>query len=161
MRQFFEPLAGTVYAYATFVVGARNPISSPGGATPRTAVVTLSGTAREGPGLLRVVRFGLADGRRCDPGNTQLVPWASNGRIGFYGDHARPNTRYTMRVRIGAGAGAPRGQPAATGSPINTSSTGSWRWRRPTREPTKGTRGGSSWRTDESWCSTTPTTRRW
>jgi hypothetical protein len=28
------------------------------------------------------------------------VPWASNGRIGYYGDHGRPDTRYTMRIHI-------------------------------------------------------------
>jgi sialidase-1 len=58
------------------------------------------GTASTSPGLSPVVCFGLADGGRRDLGNTQLVPWASNGQIGFWGDHGRPSTQYTMRLRI-------------------------------------------------------------
>ena len=100
MENSFEPLRGTVYAYATFEIGPQNPLPSPDGDACGTAIITLMGAASNSPDLLPVVRFGLADGGRRDPGNTQLVPWVSNGRIGYFGDHGRPNTRYTMRIRI-------------------------------------------------------------
>ncbi|MFH1006843.1 MAG: sialidase family protein [Candidatus Latescibacterota bacterium] len=101
MRKTFEPLCGTVYAYATFGIGSQNPLPASEGGDRGTILITLMGAASESAELLPVVRFGLADGGRRDPGNTQLVPWVSDGRIGYFGDHGRPNTRYTMRIRIG------------------------------------------------------------
>lgn len=96
-----RPLAavrGTVWVYATFPMD-QNPVGEAEGLAEGDQAVSL-GQLSEGK-FMPVVRFGLADDARM-PGRTHLVPWLSDGKIEYFGPHARPYTPCDVKLRDGS-----------------------------------------------------------
>lgn len=82
-------------ALGGFVVQKRKPIPKD---RPQFLEVIALGQ-QVGGQFVPVVRFGLADDRRAMD-NAHVTAWVSDGRIDYFGLHARPNTPYDFRIRL-------------------------------------------------------------
>ncbi len=91
-------VSGTVYAYASFSIGAQNPLPHLDGQPQGWQHITL-GQEADGK-YMPAVRFGIHDAGRAPKGQSSLSPWIFDGRLDYYGAHARPFTSYDVKLKL-------------------------------------------------------------
>jgi hypothetical protein len=102
-RSEVDGVRGKAYVYATFVMTPINPVPHRDGHPQATQIVTV-GELRGGV-FYPAVRFGMRDGKGVPGEQSQLVPWASDGRLDYYGGYARPDTPYDFKLKLDLRAG--------------------------------------------------------
>jgi len=91
-------VSGIVYAYATFLMGAENPLPRMNGGRQGLQQIIL-GQEVEGK-FTPAVRFGMNDAGRAPEGQSDLAPWVFDGELDYYGMFARPNTPCDIKLKL-------------------------------------------------------------
>ena len=91
------------YVYTTFSMTSINPVPHRDG-HPQAAQIITVGELKAGV-FYPAVRFGVRDGKGVPGEQSQLVPWASDGRLDYYGGYARPGIPYDFKLKLDLRAG--------------------------------------------------------
>lgn len=98
-----EGVRGEAYVYATFMMTPANPVPHQDGHPQAAQIVTVG--ERRASVFYPAVRFGIRDGSGLPGEQSQLVPWASDGRLDYFGGYARPQTPYDFKLKLDLRAG--------------------------------------------------------
>jgi len=85
-------------AYCTLFMPRHNPVPCISGSAYGAQIVSLG--ELKGDTFTPALTLGLQDRQLLPQGQTQLVPWAFDGKIDYYGGYARPQTPYDFRVEL-------------------------------------------------------------
>jgi len=93
-----EPVAGKVFAYASFEMIATNPVPYVDDQPQGRQLVTL-GQLKDGE-LTPAVRLGISDERSLPHEQGVMYTYLFDGQLDYHGLRVRPNTPYDFRLRL-------------------------------------------------------------
>ena len=97
-RAKVSDVSGVVYAYASFFMGATNPLPHVNGQPQGWQHITLGQETDDK--FTPAVSFGIHGAGRASEGQSDLASWLFDGRLDYYGMYARPLTPYHFKLKL-------------------------------------------------------------